>query len=455
VRKNNFSNGAGAITDRTLEKQAFLIIPEGVAEVIFAHRLKLLEEVPELGKDWRQAFTRALPVSSLLQLPAASDDATPLRSVLEELALLGTDQEDVYPLFRFIYELSHGQNLAGQLKARLATWLDTHCPAEQREQLGKSRSLEARGEPRIVIHMTRPEKDSEKTPVGSANSPSPVNEEHYCLKTWFLGFPRTPQFPDRVGSREEFKKVLEDAWKEVIGQHDPKFVWVELFLPKEMYSWPVEKEKILIPPFEQPVLGARHRFVLRSNRGPYGPQLETRWNRALKSSEKTSQPVRLNCCLPLDEISEEEESEDPDDVKNEHYMVELRGDLDPDEVKDLFYDLESKTSVLGVLWSSPPAAEIGDEDVWDAVIASGVPLIMWLREPPPEPGNHADPKTLFHQKKWDNLASEVRRIRLDAARRREVPWHLGRHLAVLLDDPRRPLPLASRGAQLQSPALNR
>jgi len=40
VRKNNFSNGAGAITDRTLEKQAFLIIPEGVAEVIFAHRLK-------------------------------------------------------------------------------------------------------------------------------------------------------------------------------------------------------------------------------------------------------------------------------------------------------------------------------------------------------------------------------------------------------------------------------
>jgi len=39
VRKNNFSNGAGAITDRTLEKQAFLIIPEGVAEVIFAHRL--------------------------------------------------------------------------------------------------------------------------------------------------------------------------------------------------------------------------------------------------------------------------------------------------------------------------------------------------------------------------------------------------------------------------------
>ncbi len=35
-RENNFSNGAGAITDRTLEKQAFLIIPEGVAEVIFA-----------------------------------------------------------------------------------------------------------------------------------------------------------------------------------------------------------------------------------------------------------------------------------------------------------------------------------------------------------------------------------------------------------------------------------
>ena len=55
MRRNNFSNGAGAITDRTLEKQAFLIIPEGVAEVIFAHRLSgpwgmrrggLLAEIP-------------------------------------------------------------------------------------------------------------------------------------------------------------------------------------------------------------------------------------------------------------------------------------------------------------------------------------------------------------------------------------------------------------------------
>jgi len=50
VRKNNFSNGAGAITDRTLEKQAFLIIPEGVAEVIFAHRLS---ESPTRGEASR------------------------------------------------------------------------------------------------------------------------------------------------------------------------------------------------------------------------------------------------------------------------------------------------------------------------------------------------------------------------------------------------------------------
>jgi len=51
VRKNNFSNGAGAITDRTLEKQAFLIIPEGVAEVIFAHRLNEEQKKSRMGQE--------------------------------------------------------------------------------------------------------------------------------------------------------------------------------------------------------------------------------------------------------------------------------------------------------------------------------------------------------------------------------------------------------------------
>src|SRR5208337_633681 len=63
VRKNNFSNGAGAITDRTLEKQAFLIIPEGVAEVIFAHRLSRLH----------QAFTCVSPRLAALETVDISD----------------------------------------------------------------------------------------------------------------------------------------------------------------------------------------------------------------------------------------------------------------------------------------------------------------------------------------------------------------------------------------------
>jgi len=61
VRKNNFSNGAGAITDRTPEKQAFLIIPEGVAEVIFAHRLSVV------GTPWN--------AGGLLEPGAAEDPA--------------------------------------------------------------------------------------------------------------------------------------------------------------------------------------------------------------------------------------------------------------------------------------------------------------------------------------------------------------------------------------------
>ena len=115
--------------------------------------------------------------------------------------------------------------------------------------------------------------------------------------------------------------------------------------------------------------------------------------------------------------------------------------------------LLAKSGVLGILWKSPPGCSLKSDqpDVWDAVGESGVPLVVWLREPPPE-NQAVDLKALFQQK-WDELAGVVQKVRLEAAGHKQ--WHVGRHLAVILDDPRRPLPTASRGGRLRSPASTR
>ena len=83
------------------------------------------------------------------------------------------------------------------------------------------------------------------------------------------------KFQEHTGPREDFKTVLENAWTAVIGKLEAKCVWVELFLPKEMFSWPIEKEAVRLGKLTQPVLGARHHFVLRSDRSTSGPEWET------------------------------------------------------------------------------------------------------------------------------------------------------------------------------------
>ena len=154
--------------------------------------------------------------------------------------------------------------------------------------------------------------------------------------------------------------------------------------------------------------------------------------------------IRLNCGLPLEQV--------PEKPQDELFMVELNSNPEPNDVARMNARLLKRPGVLGVLWSSPPSSEVKDEDAWDAVIESGVPVIIWLRESPEQPGDDKDPKKIFDQMEWNNLASEVQRLRLDAVAEEDDAWHVGRHLAIILDDPRHPLLLASEASDCESPA---
>jgi hypothetical protein len=410
--------------------------------------LGLLKALTAAGATWTEAFARALPRSSTYELPApGSNDGMSARHALQELAPLGRDEIGIQPIFRFADQLRRSPGITAPLQKQLDDWLRSHCPDEQWGQLSTARPAEVRGEPRIVIHMTQADTNSEKHPPAADLAPQTANEEQYHYQVWFLGFPNSPVPLESTDSRDGIRSVLERAWAAVSNQQDPARVWVELFLPKSLFCWAIEREKVRIRVFKSPI-GARHRFVLRSERVESSEQMETRWNKAKLRSQKSKMPIRWAYRLSLEAIGKE-------DRDQEHFLVALDGNPDPDQVNSMFHSLLREPRVLGVFWQPPPVwSTISDQpDVWDAAIESGVPLLIWLRQPPPQPGDAGAPQTLFEDKQWDALAAEVQRIRLDAVDKKE--WHPGHHLAILLDDPRRPLPSVSQGGRFLSPTTAR
>lgn len=427
------------------------------------------------GVNWGEAFALAKPSSSGFDFPAENmEDQEQALCAIEYLSELGPDQ-GVLPFFRFAHKLNETLVEDGPFKSRLTKWLEMNCSGEQLVRLQESLPMEAKGEPRIVIQMTRRSSDGAVEPaetgpttaetaknnlaateltlavppseiVAPALATSVQSAQRFHYTTWFLGFPKTPPPEECVGTRDTFTHVLEHAWLMVCELLDYREVLVELFVPKHLFSWAVERQQVRIGLF--PVkLGTLHPFALRYDRKVAGQLLESRIAMAEKWSQDMTKPIRLACDLTIDTVPEDL------DVAEDHFVVSVNCDIDP---ADLYLKLAGKNRVLGVLWESPPDTA-GDEendepDAWDAAIESGVPLIMWLREIPPDANDQADLKKLFQHKAWESLPSEIQQMRYTAAQsKHKNDWHAGRHLAVILDHPRRPLPTASRAARLRSP----
>jgi hypothetical protein len=108
------------------------------------------------------------------------------------------------------------------------------------------------------------------------------------------------------------------------------------------------------------------------------------------------------------------------------------------------------------LAGSPRSSPVSD--AYQVAVASGVPMMMWRRGSGPcerrdggacgVPGRQACPGGAFFSDVCaelagahrDELPEKVRRLRMDAQKPRTSEDHLGEHLVLLWDDPRRQIP---------------
>ena len=105
----------------------------------------------------------------------------------------------------------------------------------------------------------------------------------------------------------------------------------------------------------------------------------------------------------------------------------------------LYLSLKNRPSCCICLLASkpPPNADNPQNDLYFTLLRAGVPAALWLREPPPADDLSEELSKFVRNRLFGEFPRDVFLERKDAEQA-GVPWHRGRHLTLLWDDPRRP-----------------
>ncbi|MEU8823418.1 caspase family protein [Streptomyces sp. NPDC048636] len=102
---------------------------------------------------------------------------------------------------------------------------------------------------------------------------------------------------------------------------------------------------------------------------------------------------------------------------------------------NVYGDLQAREDVPGVVLTTPARARA---EVFTACLFGGVPVLVW-HGAPERAGAEAELEALLGTEKLRSLPQQLRKLR-SASDADADPDHPGRHLALLWDDPHRPLP---------------
>lgn len=377
-----------------------LLIEESTGYTVWTHEelerlFMLLRGVifPDLVELYRQVAGPDAP-----ELPPE----TSFREVIHTLAALNAEPDGLPKLIAFVEHLASGRR--SEFAIELRRWADREAV-----RLGVVSELQ-RMRREYVAPLAGPPPNSPAYLVIRLE-PDAIDPDRYQLSHWHqLGVSQgwQPQRgEDFFGSLEEVRRQvavivedIESRW----ARYQPN-LQIEFLLPNALLNLGVEQWS---SPRPEP-LGSEYPLAIRSLDRMRSPKWHRSWRRRWQ------------------ELNDQLESTGTVEPESD-YWIESES-----PIRRVTADLESKPHVTLLGLSSPPSPEAADELA--VGLRAGVPVIVWHRE-----GGGLDADFISELLRGNDPAAMLQRLR---ALRREAQHggsdHLGRHLAVLWDDPDRPL----------------
>jgi hypothetical protein len=256
---------------------------------------------------------------------------------------------------------------------------------------------------------------------------------------------------------EELPKTLSECRDELAKKRIPlENIQVELILPRSLRGHGIDQWLVAEALDEEVPLGTAHPLVVRCLErysGPSKDKLQLAMLRFKARLEAGDQPCRLIPALTAPAAPAHEAL----------WVAGVRGG------QALRFQLEHRTACCLCVLSEQPEAVVRDAkaDLFNTLLRAGVPAILWARQPPdPHTNLQAEFCNLIDTKPLANVPVNVKEHRRANALVEEAwqervkqglaagaaPWHLGRHLTVIWDDPRRlQMPDADDNNQFGSP----
>jgi nucleoside phosphorylase len=362
----------------------------------------LLARAPglDLRELWRTAIGDLTPMP--VSVPAT------IYELFDELAAVNAGADSVPPALALV------EGIAGrvdeQLGADLRTWIDQMAVRLQ-----------------IVDVMQRHRRDSSRGSQGTRGSrpcliiqivPDGIDDDQCLISYWIQyragpwrpepgGEPRQTLLSNAEPAVESAVRHAERAWRD---STDP--VGVEFLLPTELLHLAVEWWRTELESAAPSPLCLDYPVVVRSldrMRAEFRHRVwANRWNALWQ-----------------------------DPPAHRLYWGRV-GEVEPD-LTDWNARLREDTAVTSVVLSAPPQHEAGRAEL-ELALRAGVPVILWDRRLPLRDETMAMIKELTRGHP-DELPGKVRMLRASAARASTTGQqpHPGRHLALLWDDPHRPI----------------
>lgn len=346
----------------------------------------------------------------------------------------------VFPLLRFVQQLALVDHLPAGEADRLEGWLAQAAAllaadAADERRLRAGPAPEARRDARALNRLL-------------VQCSPRLDPAMYGVKAWLFDGrgSRCLLAGEGAHARKDLPALLTGLRVET-ARNCPSLaeVWVEFLLPRALLCEDVDQWKVTVHLDGVSVglpIGAEHRVSVRSldraRRHKAASALRARWDILLHQTNEGWRLIR-----ELGELG-----------AGQSLLIWVGGDKAG--TRELCHRLADADSVVVALLDSPPQPAPTDarNDLLNAILESGVPVVLWARRALPDGDDLVELESLLKSGGLFRLLDHVWDLRKRALLQ-EDQAHTGRHLTLLWDDPTAPSPDFDDRLRLRAPRQKR